>query len=262
MYIDFIKMHGCGNDFLVIDTRSTSISLDKKQVIALADYKKSIGFDQLLILKNSKIADIGLEIYNQDGSIASACGNGSRCIAKLILNERNKDQITIATSNRVLEAKKQENMISINMGPANLLEENIKLDKYHGDLIEIGNPHVILNWTDSDELRQEEIVKYGPLIENDSKFLNKVNVNFVKIINKELVYLRTWERGAGSTLACGSGACASFSSLYRKNLIENKTIMRQPGGDVIISIEKDSSNIENIIMTGEAKISYKGIVEI
>lgn len=253
MNINFIKMHGCGNDFLIIDTRNQDLSLKKDQIVKLADYKQSIGFDQLLLIEKSNIADVGIKIFNNDGSEVSACGNGSRCVAKLILEGSNKESITIATDDRVLSAKYQGDLIAINMGKAELAPKDIQFSDFTGSFVEIGNPHVVVNAESLDDL---DILKHGPLIENDSRFFNKVNVNFVEIINEHSIKLRTWERGAGATLACGSGACASFYCLYSKNLVGDKLVVRQLGGEVIISIEN-----EDVLMAGAAEISYRGSFE-
>lgn len=250
MNINFIKMHGCGNDFLIIDNRNQSVLLERNQIIQLADYKQSIGFDQLLLIENSDIADVAIKIFNNDGGKVSACGNGSRCVARLILEESNKESITIATDDRVLSAKYQEDLIAINMGKAEIAPRDIKFSGFIGTFVEIGNPHVVVNTDDLDNL---DILKYGPLIENDPRFPNKVNVNFVEIINKDSIKLCTWERGVGSTLACGTGACASFYCLYSKNLVNNKAVIKQPGGEVIIAIENG-----NVLMAGAAEISYRG----
>lgn len=249
MNINFIKMHGCGNDFLIIDNREQKIILTKSQIVQLADYKKSIGFDQLLLIENSETADVAVKIFNHDGSEALACGNGSRCVARLILEESNKDSITIATVNRVLEAKWQGDLVAINMGKAEIIEDNMQFADISGAFVEIGNPHIIVQ-------DNVDILKYGPLIEKDPRFPNKVNVNFVQVINQNLVHLRTWERGVGATLACGSGACASFYFLYSKGLIDKEASVKQPGGKVIISIKNG-----DILMAGDAEISYRGSFE-
>lgn len=253
MNVNFIKMHGCGNDFLIIDNRDQAVSLNKNQIIQLANYKQSIGFDQLLLIENSNIADVAIKIFNSDGSEVSACGNGSRCVAKLILEESNKDKTTISAEDRVLSAKYQDNLIAINMGKAELAPKDIKFSNLTGTFVEIGNPHVVVNIEDLENL---DILKYGPLIENDSRFPNKVNVNFVEIIDRDSIKLRTWERGVGATLACGTGACASFYCLYSRNLVNNKAVIKQPGGEVTISIENG-----DVLMAGAAEISYRGSFE-
>ena len=260
MNIKFTKMHGCGNDFMVIDNRTNSINLSNSQIIELADYKKSVGFDQLLLIENSKQADISIRIFNRDGSEINACGNGSRCVAKLILKELESSNITIATKERVLTAGLKDGLIFVNMGKAKIIQENMLFGDIKGSLVDIGNPHIIVNidgggWTNGQNLDSIDLAKYGSIIENDSRFPNKVNVNFVSIINRNLVKLRTWERGAGATLACGSGASTSFYLLYINGLIDSSSVIKQAGGNLNISIVN-----EEILMAGEAQISYRGII--
>lgn len=240
MQINFIKMHGCGNDFLIIDNRNIMLKFTPEQVKNLADYKKSVGFDQLLLIENSSSADAAIRIYNSDGSEASACGNGSRCIAKLILEETGNSSITISTANRILTAKRQDHLIAINMGQAKLI------DNY----VEIGNSHVVIS---TDNLDVLNISEAGPLATKNQTFSNKLNVNFVQVINRELIHLRTFEHGVGATLACGSGACASFFYLYKNGIVNDNITIRQPGGIVKVSIQDD-----NIILAGDAETSYHG----
>jgi diaminopimelate epimerase len=258
MLLNFTKMHGCGNDFMIIDLRESALEFDSNQIKNLADYKKSVGFDQLITIEESNIADIFINIFNSDGSLALACGNGTRCVAKLILEKLNKQSITIATANRILTSYKQDHLIAVDMGKAEIAGKNIKFnisdshlqfEEIVADLVNIGNPHIIIN-----NIYNLDVLKYGPLIENDSRFPNKVNVNFAKILSRDLVELRTWERGAGATLACGTGACATFFLLYKQGLINKEAVIRQLGGDLKLAMKK-----ENIIMAGEAQISYLGI---
>ena len=252
MKIDFVKMHGCGNDFMIIDLRNQILEISNYKIRELADYKKSVGFDQLILIDNSDIADIGIRIFNSDGSEASACGNGSRCVAKLVLEKFDQKYLTIATVDRILSASLVNDFILINMGKAELISENVEFDNILGSLVNISNPHIVVN--NNSEL---DILKYGPLIENDYRFPNKVNVNFAQIINRSFIDLCTWERGVGKTLSCGTGACATFFFFYKKGLIDKEALIRQPGGMLNISIDKD-----NIFMSGEARISYEGIINV
>lgn len=250
MKINFVKMHGCGNDFMIIDLRNQMLEISNYKIRELADYKKSVGFDQLILIDNSDIADIGIRIFNSDGSEASACGNGSRCVAKLVLEKFDKKYLTIATVDRILSASLVNDFISINMGKAEVISENIEFDNILGSLVNISNPHIVIN--NNSEL---DILKYGPLIENDYRFPNKVNVNFAQVINYSSIDLCTWERGVGKTLSCGTGACATFFFFYKKGLVDKEVLIKQPGGMLTISIDKDE-----IIMSGEANISYKGTI--
>ena len=252
MKIDFVKMHGCGNDFMIIDLRNQDIKITSDKIKELADYKKYVGFDQLILIDNSDIADVGIRIFNSDGSEASACGNGSRCIAKLALEELGKNNITISTVDRILNAFSVNGFISINMGKAEVIEEGISFDDVIGGLVNISNPHIVIN-----NDYNLDILKYGPLIENDYRFPSKVNVNFAQIINRNSIDLCTWERGIGKTLSCGTGACATFFFFYKKGLIDSKAMIKQTGGILTISIDEDE-----IIMSGEACVSYKGTINV
>lgn len=252
MNLSFTKMHGCGNDFMVIDSRITCFEPDSNQIKKWADYKKSVGFDQLLLIENSSLADVKMRVFNNDGLEVSACGNGTRCVAKLILPSLNKNIINIETSNRILMAESKENLVSVNMGKGEILEENLYFGECYGSFIDVGNPHVIVGHEPN-----YIIEKLGPLIENDKRFPNKTNVNFAKVINLHTVELTTWERSVGKTLSCGTGACATFFYLYKKNLIDSKALIKQKGGNLILSIENN-----NIFMSGEAKISYQGILNV
>lgn len=260
MNINFTKMNGCGNDFVIIDCRTQQIHLSSEQITSLADYKKSIGFDQLLLIENCDHADIAVKIFNNDGSKALACGNGSRCVASLLLEEQST--LTMKTENRIITANLQDDLVAINMGKADILKENISLYGLQGDLMDIGNPHIVinitsLNWNNLESLNNIQVLEYGNLIENDALFPNKVNVNFAKIIARDFIYLRTFERGAGATLACGTGACATFACLYKKGLVDSKITIRQLGGDLNLSIQN-----EQIFMAGQTNINYRGTINI
>jgi diaminopimelate epimerase len=245
--LDFIKMHGCGNDFMVVDSRLNDTSFSRDQIIELADYKRSVGFDQLLIIENSSIADVKVSIFNCDGSKAQACGNGSRCVAKLILEELNKINITMEINHKLINAHHAEDKISVNMGKAKIIEQDILFKEAKGSLIDVGNLHIV---TLSDVNPQY----YGKIISQDSRFHDGVNVNFVQLVDKEIIKLQTWERGVGLSLSCGSAACASFAFLLHKNLIKKEITVIQPGGSLNIKL----NNNDEIIMTGEASISYYG----
>lgn len=247
--MNFLKMNACSNDFMVIDLRNQAFELTKEMISKFANYKTSIGFDQLLTIESSTEASISMKIFNSDGSEASACGNGTRCVAKYIFDSEKIDRITIATKERILLVFKDDESIAVNMGKGEILEENIEFDNYTGHLVNVGNTHIILINLDLN------FEKYGPLIENDLRFPNRVNVNFANIVNRNLINLKVWERGAGATLACGTGACASFFLLFTKKLINKEALVRQKGGDLVISYVD-----EEIIMKGDANYNYQGII--
>lgn len=250
MNLNFIKMHGCGNDFMVVDARNQVF--EPQHIAKWSDYKKSVGFDQFLLIEESKTADVKMRIFNNDGLEVSACGNGTRCIAKLIFTSLHKNTITIETANRILTATLKENLISINMGTGKIIADNVNFDKCSGGFIDVGNPHVVI-----DNQANYVIEELGPKIENDSRFPEKTNVNFAKILNRSIIELSTWERSVGRTLSCGTGACATFFYFYKKNLLDSEVMIKQKGGDLILSMQDN-----NIIMSGNAEISYKGILNV
>lgn len=256
MDIEFIKMNGCNNDFLVIDLRQgiQKNYFTASRIKQLSNYKNSIGFDQLLLIDSSSKADISLYIYNNDGIEVEACGNGTRCVSSLFLH----NSLSIETSNRILTSEIIDGLVTVNMGKPLLNLKEVKFDFLVGFFVDVGNPHIVIDLTSYSDLEIEEIFnKYGPLIENDYRFPHKINVNFVKVIDSNTVNLNTWERGAGATLACGTGACASFALLNAKKIVNNTALIRQKGGNLRISTENG-----DILMAGDAKISYRGTIRI
>ncbi len=250
MNFNFVKMNACGNDFLIVFKEAHEEIFSKSEIKTLSDYKRSVGFEQLIIVNQSSAEDAAIRIFNSDGSEVEACGNGTRCVAKLLLQSSPaKELVTISTVNRVIKAWWQGELVALDMGKGKIVEQNIDfIEKIKGDLVSVGNPHIVIQ-------EMFDPLKYGPIIENDERFPNKVNVNFVKIIDRETVNVITWERGVGKTLSCGTGACASFFLLRKQNLVNKQVIVKQAGGSLMFSMEG-----ENIIMSGEANINYKGTI--
>lgn len=241
-------MNGCGNDFMVIDNRINPRDFSKQQIIELADYKRSVGFDQLLLIENSDKADIAMRIFNNDGSEIEACGNGTRCVAKLVMDQLGAEHLSIATSLRILKCTREDDLISVNMGAAKIIEENLQFEHFSGELVDMGNPHVVIVVP---EIKEQIVLNEGPKIEYDARFPKKANVNFARIVNPQLVELRTWERGAGATLSCGSGACASFYALHKK--LAPIVTIKQLGGELKLKLVDNE-----ICLIGDAKICYYG----
>ena len=223
--INFLKMHGLGNDFVIIDQRNKTIELSKKEIIKICD-RNFIGCDQLIVIKENKNLDASLEFFNSDGSISGACGNGTRCVAYLLSKENNKKEINVWTSSATLKStilnnnlvetqigvpkiKWDEIPISENKNTKNLgikiLDEN-KNEHVGGTAINVGNPHVVFFVENINNFNIKEI---GPEIENNRLFPEKCNVTLAKVINKNLIKVKVWERGAGLTKACGTAACAA-----------------------------------------------------
>ena len=219
------KMDGLGNDFVIIDQRNKTIELSKKEIIKICD-RNFIGCDQLIVVKENKNLDASLEFFNSDGSISGACGNGTRCVAYLLSKENNKKEINVWTSSATLKSiilhnnlvetqigvpkiKWDEIPISENKNTKNLgikiLDEN-KNEHIGGTAINVGNPHVVFFVENINNFNIKEI---GPEIENNRLFPEKCNVTLAKVINKNLIKVKVWERGAGLTKACGTAACAA-----------------------------------------------------
>lgn len=266
----FIKMSGAGNDFIIVDSRQNILKFNSSQITKISD-RSNIGCDQFILLKNSSKSDIFMDIYNCDGSKSSACGNATRCVASIVMDENNLNKVTIETDAGLLDCHKNDDLISVNMGQGKFDWQEIpagqkintrsftiddpELNKYQFSAINVGNPHIVtfLN----EDIADEEFFNIGPKIENNQLFPEKINVEFAKIMSPNHIEVRVWERGAGETLACGSGACAVAAIAIRNNLVPNQKIKTSfKGGDLFIELQNDSS----IIMTGDYKKISDGII--
>ena len=269
--INFIKMHGLGNDFVIIDKRLENINVSKSLINKLSDRKSGAGCDQLITISSSTSPDIeaNIEIFNPSGDRAEACGNGTRCVAKLLFDETKKKEVNILSDAGILKATKKDNFnISVNLGKLSTNWKKIPLSKNidtlnipiiidnfsNGVAVNIGNPHIIFFGNNLDKV---DLASIGPTIENNKLFPNKTNVEIVEVINNKKIKMRVWERGAGLTLACGSGACASVYAGQLKNLLDNNVEVQLERGSLFINIVKNEA-----IMTGPAEISFHGSIEI
>ena len=254
------KMDGLGNDFVIIDRRKNPISIVKEKIIELGK-RNNVGFDQLIFLDETDPQApnyIPITIYNSDGEEVEACGNGSRCVAKILCDEEKKKGAVIVTSNRVLKAQKiSENSIKLAMGEPvfewkkiplskdiNHRKINIKINDIEfkdGFAINVGNPHIIFF---VDDCFKYDLKKIGPLIENYELFPEKINVTFAQIKDTSNIQVNVWERGAGLTKACGTAACATGVVAFEKKLSGNNTNIHFKEG--LLKIEYNSL----ISMTG------------
>jgi diaminopimelate epimerase len=252
--INFVKMSGAGNDFVIFDARKQKISLSSSEIKKISN-RKNIGCDQIIIIKNDIDVDCLMEIFNSDGSLSGACGNATRCVAEIIISEKKTSEIKIKTAAGILKCWREDNLISVNMGKPKFFEEKILLHGFEFIVIDVGNPHAVCF---VDKIPSNSIFfDIGPKIETDKIFPNKTNVEFAKIISDELIEARVWERGVGETLACGSGACAVGVAAIKQNLIRSKkTIIRFKGGDLFIQWNKDQ-----IIMTGGYEKIFYGEID-
>tara|TARA_B100000767_G_scaffold21802_1_gene19483 strand:- start:207 stop:1031 length:825 start_codon:yes stop_codon:yes gene_type:complete len=257
MDIKAFKMDGLGNDFVIIDQRNQNLDLSKDQIIRICN-RNYIGCDQLILIKKNEKLDAGLEFYNSDGSISGACGNGTRCVADLLAKENNKKEIILWTSGGILKSKILENNLvetEIGISKSNWneipLSENLdtrnlnieildKNNKKHtgGIAVNVGNPHVIFFVNNIEDF---DLKKIGPDIENHKFFPEKCNVTLAKVVNKNLIKVKVWERGAGLTKACGTAACATAAAGNINKLIEKKVDIEFSLGKLSISIDDNDS---------------------
>ena len=257
MNIKAFKMDGLGNDFVIIDNRQKITNLNKEQIIKICD-RSFIGCDQLILIENDNSADAYLKFFNSDGGESGACGNGTRCIANFISKETNNKTIILKTFSGLLKSEILGNkIVTTEIGQAKtewseipLSEKldtknlNVKIldknNKEHigGTAVNVGNPHIIFF---VNELNDFNIKKIGPEIENHFIFPEKCNVTIAQVINKDLIKVKVWERGAGLTKACGTAACATAFAGKINNLTENKTDIEFSTGKLSIWIDAKNS---------------------
>lgn len=257
MHLQFLKMSGVGNDFIIIDARLNEIKLSATQIRRLCD-RKNIGCDQFVVIKNSAHADCLMDIFNSDGSKSAACGNATRCVASLIMEEKKSDKIKIETAAGVLDCWRHDEFnISVAMAIPHFEKNDFHFDDIRFFCVNVGNPHAV---SFVDDIPTDEIFfDVGPKIESHPFFPQKTNVEFAKICSDDLIEVRVYERGAGETLACGSGACAVAALAIKNKLIaKNKTLVRFKGGD--LTIEWDGEG-EKVIMTGGYEKIFSGVVD-
>lgn len=265
----FLKMHGLGNDFVVIDARERPLKLSETQARLIADRRLGVGCDQLLILekpKNPKLADVFMRILNPDASEAGACGNGTRCVADLLMREGGRDHLVIETIAGLLDAERASgNRVTVDMGPARLDWREVPLkeacDTLHipltlGPLSDpvgtnMGNPHATFFVADAEKI---DLASLGPVLERHAMFPERANIGIVQVLSPEKLRFRVWERGAGITMACGSGACAALVAASRRGLTGRKANVVLDGGELEIEWAKDG----HVMMTGPVAISFTG----
>jgi diaminopimelate epimerase len=261
MRIPFIKMHGLGNDFVVLDGRDGKLPpLEAQAARAIADRHTGIGCDQVIVLEPSEIADFRMRIRNADGGEVEACGNATRAVALL-----HGEPVEIETVAGVLSARPEDGGVAVDMGEPEFGWEEIPLsdamdtldmpvgwdDLERPTAVNIGNPHVVFFVPDCDKVELEHL---GPAIESDPLFPERVNVNVATIEAPDAIRLRVWERGVGLTRACGTGACATAVAAMRRKLVGREVVVSLPGGQLLISWGEDG----RVTMTGPATESFRG----
>lgn len=268
MTIHFSKMHGLGNDFVVIDGRRRDPALSADQSRRIADRRRGVGFDQLLILEPARSGDgdVYMRILNPDGGEARACGNGTRCVADLIMTETGRNQTVVDTiAGPIACHRNDDGTVTCDMGMARLNWADIPLSKdvdtlslpvSVGDIakpvaVGMGNPHAVFFVDDAEAV---DLGRLGPLIEHHSLFPDRTNVEFAHIAAPDIIRMRVWERGAGVTSACGSGACATAVAASRRGLTGRSVIVRLDGGDLLIDWRADG----HVLMTGPVSRVFNG----
>lgn len=276
MKLAFTKMHGIGNDFIVIDCRDRAIS-DQLSAISelsrrLCDRRFGIGADQILLLHNSEKADFMMRIFNADGSEVEMCGNGIRCFAKYIWdrNLASKPVLEIETAAGIIRPEQAGEMVRVDMGlpelegpkiPVNLegLIKNYPLDiedrTFNITCVSMGNPHAVIV---VDDVAAFDVKRYGSQIETHALFPKKVNVEFIEILDIETIKMRVWERGSGETLACGTGASAAAVAANLNEIAEKKVTIKLPGGDLLIELRDNG----HVYMTGPAEEVFEGTINL
>ena len=270
--IEFTKMHGLGNDYIYIDmTNKQKNNIEENELPQIARFLSNrhfgIGGDGIILIEKSEIADFKMRIFNSDGTEAEMCGNGIRCFAKYIYENglTKRENLKIETLAGIKEIKLIKNdknkieKIEVNMGIPKI-EEKIRLkilDKeFEITNISMGNPHAVIF---VDDVEKVDLEKYGPVIENNKYFPNRTNVEFVEILDKNLVKMRVWERGAKETYACGTGACAVVVAGYINNLNKRKVKVLLKGGELEINWKEKTNEI---YMTGIATEVFKGKIKV
>ena len=276
MKIKFTKMHGAGNDFVVIDATKQPFTLSKQQISMLSNRQLGIGFDQLLVVgvSSQKDVDFSYRIFNADGGEVNQCGNGARCFVAYVHDKKltSKDEIIVETRSGIIRPKLQvDGSVSVNMGPPKFDPLEIPIlgtsrdDKYtlfiDSDQIKfgavsMGNPHAVIV---SDDIDNAPVKTIGQLIENDEIFPERVNVNFMEISSRQEVSLRVWERGAGETLSCGTGACASVVHGIKIGLLDSPCKVITKGGALTIFWDGHEADVH---LCGPAQSVFEGEIDI
>ncbi|MBI1244714.1 MAG: diaminopimelate epimerase [Alphaproteobacteria bacterium] len=273
--LPFLKMHGLGNDFVVVDARARMPKLDIGRVRAIADRHKGVGFDQLVIIEKptDPAAAVFFRFLNSDGSEAGACGNGTRCVADHVMRETGTDRLRIQTRAGILESRRASGgQVAVDMGPARLDWREIPLARecntLHvpltlGPLADpvatgMGNPHATFFVADVTAI---ELAALGPQLENHPMFPERANIGIAQIVDPETIRLRVWERGAGITLACGSGACAATVAAVRRNLVGGRRarVIVDGSADGAGALDIEWHADGHVLMAGPVALAFSGV---
>jgi diaminopimelate epimerase len=264
----FLKMNGLGNDFVVVEARSQPFSPTSEEVRAIADRAAGVGCDQLIAIEPGEGVDARVRFWNADGEEVSACGNGTRCVGWLLMQATGRDEAVIETRAGLLRASRAgERLVSVDMGKPGLDWTDIPLAEQHDTralevslhpalqgpaaCVSMGNPHVVFFVPDLDAV---DIRAIGPAVERHPLFPEHVNVGFAQVKGRDRIRLRVWERGAGLTRACGTGACAALVAAARRDLTGRSATLELDGGELFIEWRAD----DHVVMTGPAAVDFAG----
>jgi diaminopimelate epimerase len=271
--IGFRKMNGLGNDFVVLDARSRALGLGSDVVRAIADRKEGIGCDQIIALEPSRKADVFMRIWNADGGEVGACGNAARCVAALVAAERGEPKVSIETESAVLGATVNgDGTATVDMGSPRFAWDEIPLSEPFHDtrrielqvgpidapvlhtpsVVNVGNPHCLFF---VDDVAAHDLARFGSMLEHHPLFPERANISLVQVTGPHALKVRTWERGAGLTRACGTAACAAAVAAVRRELVGRKVRVSLPGGDLNIEWRECDGHI---LMTGPYALDFEG----
>ena len=259
----FLKMHGAGNDFVVIDSRGRRSVVTAGLAQAVGDRHRGVGFDQLAEIVDSDSADYALQFWNSDGSRAGACGNASRCVADVMMKALGRDRVAFTTERGLLRALRlADGRVSVNMGAPQRDWREVPLsravDPMHlpltGDPVAVGmgNPHCVFFVPDAEAV---DVAGFGPALERDPLFPQCTNVEFASVIGPDHLRMRVWERGAGITLACGSGTCATVVAAHLRGLTGRKVMVQADGGTLEVDWREDG-----VWLTGPVAHQFDGVL--
>ena len=277
--MEFTKMQGCGNDYVYVNGFENKIDNPNKLSEIVSDRHFGIGSDGLIVINPSEKADFKMSMYNADGSEGKMCGNGIRCVAKYVYDNKMTDKTTITVETlsgiKTLELNVKNDKVEtvkVNMGTPILLpkdvpvvsdkdkvvDEPIVIDdkEYRITCVSMGNPHAITFIENTDDLEIETI---GPKFENNPIFPDRVNTEFIQVLDRNTVKMRVWERGSGETFACGTGACATVVDCVLNGLTDDKVTVKLLGGDLFVEYNREENTV---YMTGPAKVSFTGKIEV
>ncbi|HEX3809138.1 MAG TPA: diaminopimelate epimerase [Rhizomicrobium sp.] len=268
----FLKMHGLGNDFAVFDARKSELALDAAAARAVADRRTGIGCDQVIVIERAvNGADAFMRIFNADGGEVEHCGNAARCVARLLIEERDTLDVRLeVVGGTLLCSDAGDAVVSVDMGTPKFGWREIPLSQdmdtkafalevdgavFEASAVSVGNPHCVLFVED---VQKVPVAAVGPKIEHHPLFPQRTNVEFVQVMDCTHLRMRVWERGAGITRACGTGACAAAVAAHRRGLADRKVEVLLDGGPLTIEWRSD----DHILMTGAATLSYKGDIDL